>query len=98
MAGFKLTPAAKRDLLNIGRYTKKQWGVKQRNKYLAQIDRRLHWLAVNPTLGKHRPDIKEGYYCFPEGMHIIFYIKRKKRIEIIGIVHQRLDVEKHFDC
>lgn len=34
MASFYLTNAAKTDLKEIGRYTKKQWGAAERDKYL----------------------------------------------------------------
>ncbi len=93
VGNYKLTPAAKLDLLKIGKYTKKKWGGKQRNKYLALIDYRFRWLALNPMSGKHRPDIKEGYYCFPGGMHLIFYLIKSKQIIIFGVVHQNMDIK-----
>lgn len=56
---FRVTPRAQEDLINIGLYTIRQWGVKQRNKYLQELDGRFQWLAGNPKLGKTRPDIEE---------------------------------------
>jgi plasmid stabilization system protein ParE len=34
MSGFRVTPMAQDDLKNIGRYTERQWGKRQRNTYL----------------------------------------------------------------
>lgn len=74
---FRVTPRALKDLENIGRYTLERWGAKQRNEYLRAIDKRFAWLAENPLLGKHRPDIEHGFYCFPQGSHLIFLPNKK---------------------
>lgn len=37
MASFYLTNAAETDLKEIGRYTRKQWGAAQRDKYLTML-------------------------------------------------------------
>ena len=68
---FRVTSRAEEDLINIGLYTTQQWGIKQRDKYLRELDSRFRWLADNPKLGKGRPDIEEGYYCYLQGSHLI---------------------------
>ena len=62
MPRFKITPRARDDLKNIGRYTERQWGKAQRNTYLQNFEKRFRWLAKNPQLGKHRSDISEDYW------------------------------------
>ncbi len=96
MPGFRVTPKARDDLKNIGRYTLKIWGKQQRDIYLKNLDKRFVWLAKNPRLGKHRPDIQEGYYCFPQGTHLVFYIIHDNGIDIIGIPHQEVDILNYF--
>jgi len=97
MPDFRVTPRAKDDLKNIGRYTLKNWGRKQRDTYLTDLDQRFSWLAQNPHLGKYRPDVQEGYYCFPQGSHLVFYLLRENGIDIIGIPHQNMDVQNYFN-
>lgn len=46
----------------------------------------MPWLADNPNLGL-RPD---------EGKHVIFYRAAGSNIEIIGIPHQRMDIERQL--
>lgn len=92
----RVTPRARDDLKNIGRYTEQAWGKEQRNGYLKSIDARFHWLAENPQLGKHRTDICEGYYSFPEGQHVVFYLINSNTIDIIGIPHKEMDTISHF--
>ena len=91
-----MTPRARDDLKNIGRYTEQTWGKTQRDNYLKNIDARFHWLAENPQLGKRRMDVYEGYYSFPEGQHVIFYLISANTIDIIGIPHKDMDVISYF--
>ncbi len=92
----RITPRARDDLKNIGRYTEQSWGKTQRNRYLKSIDARFHWLAENPQLGKQRADICEGYYSFPEGQHVIFYLVGGNAIDIIGIPYKEMDIISYF--
>lgn len=96
MSGFRVTPRARDDLKNIGRYTERQWGRRQRNTYLKSFEKRFGWLAENPQLGKHRMDVAEGYYSFPQGEHVIFYLMGEKAIDIIGIPHKEMDIIAYF--
>jgi toxin ParE1/3/4 len=88
---FRITPRAAQDLRNIARFTVQTWGKKQRDTYLRAIDRRFSWLAANPHLGKARPEINQGYYSYPQGSHVIFYLVREGGIDIIGVPHQRME-------
>jgi toxin ParE1/3/4 len=97
MPDFRITPRARDDLKNIGRYTLKIWGKKQRDIYLRSLDKRFHWLAKHPKAGKHRPDIHEVYYCFPQSSHLVFYTLREGGIDIIGIPHQDMDTLNYFN-
>ena len=96
MPGFRVTPRAQEDLKNIGRYTERQWGKPQRNIYLKALEKRFYWLAENPHLGKHRPDVAEGYFSFPQGAHVVFYLIGDKGIDIIGIPHKEMDIITYF--
>jgi toxin ParE1/3/4 len=90
---YRLTPAAKNDIIDIWNYTVESWGAGQAEKYLLYIESQLDRLADNPDLGKHRPEIREGYYSFPVKKHIVFYLKAKQHIQIIGVLHGRMDVD-----
>jgi toxin ParE1/3/4 len=85
------------DIRHIGHYTEQQWGKTQRTRYLKDLEQRLAWLADNPLLGKHRLDIAEGLYNFPQGRHVIFYMIRSDGIDVIGVPHKEMDVIGYFD-
>ena len=96
MKKFKLTPAAVNDLKEIALYTQNKWGINKRNLYLTSLNDKFIWLSENPDIGRNRNDIKENYLSYPEGKHIIFYRTKKPNIEILGILHQSMDVKNHL--
>ena len=91
-AKYRFRALAQADLESIWLHAREQWSVSQADDYVEALIQRFDWLAENPALGKPRDDIKQGYFCFPEGTYLIFYIVKNKQIEIIGIAHQRMDI------
>jgi toxin ParE1/3/4 len=96
MRNYRATPRARDDLKDIGRYTQQKWGKLQRNKYLKQLEQRFDWLAENPLLGRRRSDVGEGLYSFLQAEHVVFYRFRPEMVEIIGVVHQEMDIVNYF--
>ena len=96
MPEYRLTPSAKSDLIEIWNYTVQTWGEKQADKYLQYIEDTLNDLAANPGLGRQRPEICPGYYSFPARKHIIFYLNSGRHIDIIGILHGKMDIDKNL--
>ena len=93
MPAFRLSAKSLEDLKTIGRYTLKSWGREQRNIYLSKLDAAFHILADQPHLGIARDDIRQGYRVYHVGRHLIFYRPKSTCIEIIRILHDRMDVE-----
>jgi|LGOV01.1.fsa_nt_gb toxin ParE1/3/4 len=96
MNKYRLTPAAKNDLLEIWQYTIKAWGNKKAKQYLLNIETKLELVAITSELGKTRPEINRNYFSFPASHHIIYYLKAEDHIQIIAILHQQMDVEQQF--
>lgn len=99
MTIFRLTAKANADLIGIAKYTEQKWGRKQRNIYLKQLDNAFRWLTKNPMAGIGCDYIRKGYRKYLEGKHLIFYriVARQTSIEIIRVLHQSMDVERHFE-
>jgi toxin ParE1/3/4 len=97
MRSFLLTTAARKDVIEIGRFTTGTWGKRQRDKYLKQLDEAFKLLARQPEIGKDANDIKPGYRKYSQGSHIIFYrAGTDSKIVIIRILHNSMDVERHL--
>ena len=96
MPVFRLSAKSLEDLKSIGRFTLKSWGREQRNIYLSKLDESFHILAEQPPLGNARDDIRKGYRVYHVGRHLIFYRQKSTAIEIVRILHDRVDVETHL--
>ncbi|CAG23065.1 type II toxin-antitoxin system RelE/ParE family toxin [Photobacterium profundum] len=97
MNHFIVTNKAKSDLIDIARYTQKNWGINRRNSYLKQFDDSFHSLAREPMIGICCEYIKAGYRKFPQGSHIIYYRQNESQsIEIIRVLHKSMDVNRNI--
>lgn len=93
---YSIRELALRDLEDIWLYSLSEWNLEQADAYPGSILARLNWLADNPTAGKPRKDIKPGYFNFPEGRHLIFYMMTEGTVDVIGIPDQSMDVMQHL--
>ena len=93
MPSYRLSPEAKKDLLAIRAYTRDKWGNQQALKYLDALEKRCAELAKSPHIGRERREIKSGYRSLAEGKHVIFYRVGDSGIDILRILHGRMDIE-----
>lgn len=90
---FKVTPAARNDILNIGRYTQNEWGKQQRQKYLAGLNIRFKFLAENPLLSRERVDLTPPVHIHRHEKHLIVYLVEPSHILIVRVLHESMDIE-----
>lgn len=94
MSNYVLSPNAQQSLRRIKSYSLDKFGDRQTKIYLELIETKLQAITNNPEQGRTREELKCGYLSFPAGSHVIFYRKAQGYIEIIDILHQRM--EPHF--
>jgi toxin ParE1/3/4 len=91
-----LTPRAQKDLSDIWDYTTENWGIRQAELYIREIQAAIETLAAHPGLGKPCDHIRKGYCKHPARSHIIFYRKAEDAINVVRILHGRMDFERHL--
>lgn len=93
MSGYRLSPAARNDLNDIWNYTLRQWGASQAERYVLSLRDACDALAAGRRQGQAIDGIRPGYRKLPVGSHFLFYrLDPPARIEIIRILHQRMNV------
>jgi len=97
MPGIRLSRAAETHLEDIWVYSLTEWGEVQAETYAAVIEKALTELAGNPRLGRLRPEIRAGYRSFRAGKHIIFYCVSGEIVDVLGILHERMDPGRHLE-
>ncbi len=96
MSRYALTPRAQSDLEDIWNYTVAHWGADQAEKYLRQVAEAMAYVAADPERGRACDDIRAGYRKYAVGVHVLFYRNAQKGVEVIRILHQRMDFQRHL--
>ncbi len=97
MAKVILRQKAIDDLNNIWDYTFEKWSAAQADKYYATIKLACQGIGQNLNIGKEYDGIREKLLGFKSGKHIIFYQSLSEdRIEVIRILHERMDLKSRI--
>lgn len=94
MANVILRQEAINDLNNIWEHTFEKWSEAQADKYYAMLRHAIVEIGKNPEIGKEYFEINSNLQGLQSGRHIIFYqVIDKYEIEIIRILHQRMNLK-----
>jgi toxin ParE1/3/4 len=96
MGHFVLTPRARADVDDIWDYTVDRWGLDQAETYTRQLWKDIEALAERPSRGRECPEVRPGYRQYPSGSHVLFYRSTTNGIDVIRILHERMDYERHI--
>ncbi len=87
---YRLSPLAQADLEEIWLYTFTKWSLEQADSYLAGFVAAFEALATGMKAG--RPiDVRDGYFKYAIGSHFVFYRQSDSSLDIVRILHQRMD-------
>lgn len=92
---YRISPLAESDLENIWLYTVENWSTDQADLYIGDILRACASLASGLKSGRE-VDIRDGYFKYPVGSHFIFCRKNSTGIDVIRVLHQRMDASKRL--
>ena len=93
---YLLSPRAQSDLDAIWHYTEGRWGISQAETYTRQLWRHIEAIATQPPIGRACAEVRGGYYKYPSGSHVLFYRLSDGVVDIVRILHERMDYERHF--
>src|SRR5437588_7711298 len=94
--GYILSPRAQRDIEEIWDYTAKNWGDDQAESYVLAIQAAIETVARDPRRGRRCDDLRAGYRKYASGSHVLFYRLVETGIDIVRILHQRMDFDQHL--
>lgn len=96
MTRYRLTPAAQRDLSSIWDYTPERWNLRAAETYTLEIKAAIERVADDPRRGRGCEETRAGYRRYGIGSHVLFYRETPNGIDIIRILHQRMDPTRHL--
>lgn len=95
MKEIRLSPAAQRDLDGIWDYSEEKWGSQKAQEYVGTIRNTLTAIASGKR--NTRPvSVREGYFKCSVGSHVVFYRTDDLFLNVVRILHQRMDAERHL--
>jgi toxin ParE1/3/4 len=97
MAKYFLSKQAIVDLSEIWAYTCEGWSEAQADKYYQLLVETFEAIAVRPEQGKNYDEISTGILGCRAGRHIIFFRRNGLDIEVIRILHERMDLKKRLE-
>lgn len=96
MAELRLTPAALRDMEGIWRYTARQWGVAQAERYIDRLNGCFETLALAPFSAQACDHIRPGYRRQPVESHVVYYRTGPDMVTVVRVLHERMDAPRHL--
>lgn len=93
MARVRLSPEAKRDLVDIGCYIAKESGNQETaDRFLDTLDRTFRLLASHPEMGESRVEFATGKYrSFSVGNYVIYFRPDEQGIRVARVLHGARD-------
>ena len=84
------------DLEEIWYYTVENWSVAQADRYYSLIIDEISYICKNVNTGKSMDHIRKGYLASKIKSHLIFYRVINDTVEIIRILHERMDIDSQL--
>ena len=97
MGKYFLTNKAVEDLSAIWVFTFENWSEKQADIYYQLLIESFNEISNKPTIGKSYFDVLENLRGLKVGRHIVFFKHVDKKIEIIRILHEQMDLKNRIN-
>ena len=86
---------AEDDLRRLLATSRVMWGEEQRDAYAERLTAAVQHLLAHPYLGRARDDLSPGLRALPAGSHMIYYRSDEQTVEIVRLLHDRMDPTRH---
>ena len=85
------------DLEEIWFYTFTTWSQEQADRYHLLIINEIEFLATKPESGKMIDHIRKGYRSSKVKSHFIFYRFTSTELEVVRILHEKMDIPNRLN-
>ena len=96
MSRYVVSPRAQQDLGEIWDYTAKRWGIDQAEAYIRLIQHAIETVADDSRKGRPCDEVRVGYRTYPVGSHMIMYREEDSGIDVVRVLHSRMNFEQHI--
>lgn len=98
MSKFIISEKALEDINAIWVYTAQNWTVEQANRYYNLIFDEIEFISNNFEMAQDFGKLRKSYRYSKIKSHLIFFKKNKfNEIEVIRVLHERMDIENRLN-
>ena len=94
---YRISKSAIKDLEGIWEYTFLKWSKEQADRYHNLLMNEIEFISENTSSGKSLNHVKDGYLVSYIKSHMIFFKRNEGMVEIIRILHQKMDIESNLE-
>ena len=97
MSNYIISAKALNDINKVWIYPAENWSVDQANRYYNLIFDEIEFVAQNFEAANDFGDTRENYRYLKVKSHLIFFRKIKNnKIEVVRVLHQKMNVNKRL--
>ena len=93
---FIISEKAVSDLEEIWLYTVQRRSVEQADRYYNLIFDEINYICRNINTGKSMEHVRKGYLASKVKSHLIFFRVLNETVEIVRILHERMDIKNRL--
>lgn len=97
MSAYIISEKALEDINKIWIYTAENWSVEQADRYYNLILDEVEYISQNFDMALDFGKIRKAYRFSKVKSHLVFFKKNKyNEIEVIRVLHERMDIENRL--
>ena len=97
MTEYIISEKALEDINNIWIYTAENWSVEQADRYYNLIIDEIEYIVDKFDMARDFGKIRKSYKYSKVKSHLIFFKKDKtNEIEVVRVLHERMDIENRL--
>jgi len=97
MFTYILSEKALEDINAIWIYTAENWSVEQADRYYNVIFDEIEYSVQNYDMARDFGKIRTSYKCVKVKSHLIFFKKTNNEIEVVRVLHERMNIENRLE-
>ncbi len=96
MLDLEILERAQDDIYRMIAYGVETHGEPAARAYVEKVRERIDWLRANAKLGPVHSQLKGGIRSYSQGRHRIYYIVDARKLTVVRVLHQSMDVGPQF--
>lgn len=93
---YEISKKALADIYQIWTYTFENWSTRQADRYYQLIFDEIDQICSNSNAGKPIDHVRKGYRASKVKSHIIFYPVVNGVVQIVRVLHERMDIDERL--